>query len=78
LGRENLEEKARRLLAEGRLNIVRVERPHDVYEATVRGDSASVYDVEWNREAERWFCPCEARGLCSHIRAFQLVVVRTT
>ncbi len=74
--RENVELKARRLLGEGRLNVVRVNRPHDVYEATVRGDSAGVYSVEWNHDAERWFCPCEARGLCSHIRAFQLVVVR--
>lgn len=77
LGRENYEEKARRLLAEARLNVTRVDREADVYEAQVRGDSAEVYAVEWLRDSARWFCPCEARGICSHIRAMQLIVVRS-
>jgi uncharacterized Zn finger protein len=69
--RENAATKARRLLAEGRLD-VRYRQGRDV-RATVRGDSAEVYSV--GHEPGRWWCTCPALGACSHLKALQLVVV---
>ena len=41
--------------------------------AEVRGDSARIYGVVY--DAEGWRCDCPTYGVCSHIRAVQLVVV---
>jgi uncharacterized Zn finger protein len=70
---ENAAAKARRLLCEGRLTVLRVDG--DLVEATVRGDSAAVYHVGHD-PARGWRCDCPAyRSSCSHVRAVQLVVV---
>jgi uncharacterized Zn finger protein len=69
--RESAATKARRLLAEGRVRITRVEALR--VGAVVRGDSAGLYAVAFHRG--RWSCTCEARGRCSHIRATQLCTV---
>jgi uncharacterized Zn finger protein len=71
--RETAALKARRLLCEGRVTVLRVDG--DVVEATVRGDSAAVYRVGHD-PARGWRCDCPAyRPACSHVRAVQLVVV---
>ncbi len=75
--RENYEDKARRLLTEGRLNVQRVDRRADIYEAIVRGDSGEQYEARWNSGALRWECTCPSYGICSHARALQLIVVRS-
>lgn len=70
--REDARTKARRLLAEGRVLLVRVV-DRDV-DAVVRGDSAAFYRV--THHAGSWSCSCPAVGtLCSHTRAAMLVTV---
>lgn len=69
--RENAHDKAKRLLAEGRVVITRVEGTH--IDATVRGDSASFYSVR--HRSGSWSCSCPALGPCSHRLAVQLITV---
>ena len=70
---ENAATKARRLLTEGRVTVLRVDR--DVVDASVRGDSAAVYHVSHD-PTRGWRCDCPAyRSCCSHVKAVQLVVV---
>lgn len=72
--REDVATKARRLLTEGRVTVTRVDARQ--VGGMVRGDSAGVYRVAFT--GGRWWCTCEARSRCSHIRALQLcTVVRT-
>ena len=68
LGRENAATKARRLLIEGRVQIVRADRREVL--ARVRGDSG------WHRVvcSNGWRCDCEAMSVrCSHVQAVSLV-----
>lgn len=68
-------DKARRLLIEGRLNIVR--RDCDNIWAECRGDSGEVYTVGYDDSNRRdWYCSCPAKTTCAHIKALQLVTVR--
>ena len=67
--RETAAVKARRLLTEGRV-IVRFA-VGGLVEADVRGDSGSVYRVI--HSPDKWSCPCEARGRCSHVAAVMLI-----
>lgn len=71
--RENAATKGRRLLTEGRLRVLQVDEDDGTFSAEVRGDSARVYSVSF--DVDGWGCTCPTRGLCSHIRACQLVVV---
>jgi uncharacterized Zn finger protein len=68
VSRENIDTKGRRLLTEGRVQIVEVG-PLAI-SALVRGDSGEVYTTGWVGD---WACTCEARGRCSHLVALQLV-----
>jgi hypothetical protein len=69
--REDASVKARRLLGEGRVTIRFVG--DDRIWASVRGDTAEVYAVEWTPEG--WWCSCPAASRCSHVRAVQLVTL---
>ena len=71
---EGAAEKAKRLLAEGRLTVEKVD--NGLIFATCRGDSGEVYRLGWDPRASEWRCSCEARGRCSHLRALMLVCVR--
>lgn len=77
-GRESSADKARRLLTEGRLRVVRVgdsERP-GVIVAECRGDSGASYHLGFDDKKNQWRCTCaELRGKCSHIQALQLVTI---
>jgi uncharacterized Zn finger protein len=67
--------KGRRLLAEGRLIVTKVDG--DVIEAACRGDSAEWYTLRYDPEGHRWSCSCaELKGKCSHLVALQLVTIR--
>jgi uncharacterized Zn finger protein len=68
--RENRAIKARRLLAEGRVVIDRVQGHH--VRAFVRGDSGSYYEVTHDKGT--WLCDCVNPGGCSHVEALRLVV----
>jgi uncharacterized Zn finger protein len=69
--RETVAAKAARLAGSGRVTLRRLDE--NLIVASVRGDSARVYDVEWNPDG--WWCTCPAMRRCSHIRAVQLVVL---
>lgn len=66
--RESVEDKARRLLVEGRV-VVDAVQPGLVV-AVVRG-SGELYVVSWRRGG--WLCTCPVRGRCSHLLAVQTV-----
>jgi hypothetical protein len=72
--RESVDQKARRYLAEGRLQVLEVGPA--IVRATCRGDGA-VYRLGWWRG--RWGCQCPASGQfrasCAHLVALRLVVV---
>jgi uncharacterized Zn finger protein len=73
VSRENAEAKARRYLAEGRLQVQRVEL--DVVDGRVLGDSGDIYAVRWDQERRSWKCTCPALGVrCSHVLALARVV----
>jgi uncharacterized Zn finger protein len=67
--RENAAQKARRYLAEGRLQVIEV-RPERIA-ALCRGDGAT-YRLSWHRG--RWSCTCPAlTDRCAHLAALRLV-----
>lgn len=70
MSRENVEQKARRYLTEGRVVIEAVDRKRIV--ATVRG-SGAMHTVTY--EPGGWSCDCPATGRCSHLLAVGLVCV---
>ena len=69
--RENAQDKARRLLTEGRVTVRTITA--DMIVASVRGDSALVYETRWDRGG--WTCTCDARSRCSHVQALMLVTL---
>ncbi len=69
VARENAHDKGRRLLAEGRLRVTRVEG--NLIQATCRGDTAQVYRL--GHDAGQWHCSCPALGRCAHLIGLQLV-----
>jgi uncharacterized Zn finger protein len=73
--RESAFVKARRLLVEGRIRILAASDDAGYVSAEVRGDSARVYIVSHEASNGGWGCDCPTRGLCSHIRAVQLITV---
>jgi uncharacterized Zn finger protein len=71
--RENAELKARRYLAEGRLQVERVD--HDLEVARCLGDEGDLYHVRWDQERRSWRCNCPAFGpRCAHVLALARVV----
>ncbi len=69
--REDAKTKAVRLLEEGRVSILRLDRRGSW--AVVRGDSAGLYEVSFDHA--RWRCTCPSLGPCSHAIAVQRVVI---
>lgn len=74
--RENRDAKGRRLLAEGRLKVERVDPVSRLIVASCRGDSGEVYSLGFDPRAGEWRCNCPARTKCSHMTALMLVTVR--
>ncbi len=70
--RENAAAKARRLLAESRVMIVRAG-PAGVL-AVVRGDSGVLRRVTWDRR-NGFRCDCPAATVCAHGKAVASVVL---
>ena len=69
--RESTDEKARRLLATGKLRIVRMDS--NFIHAECQGEH-DTYDLFW--KDGHWYCSCPARVDCSHLRALWLVTVK--
>ncbi len=70
--REPIAAKARRYLAEGRLQVRHVDEPGGHVRADIRGNGA-VHEVAFSRRTG-WTCTCPARGTCCHVTAVGLVV----
>lgn len=69
--REDAATKAKRLLGEGRLIVVAVDRRG--VRATCRGEGA-VHELGW-RPSTGWICSCPVvTDQCSHLRALRHVV----
>lgn len=68
--RENVREKAERLLVSGRLRVTLVYIGQ--INAECRGDSGEVYHLGYHDEV--WRCSCPARTACSHLHALWSVV----
>jgi uncharacterized Zn finger protein len=67
--RENAEQKAKRYLGEGRLQLIGMS--NDRVLAQVRGDGRT-YLVRF--EDDVWSCPCPAlTDQCSHLKALRLI-----
>jgi uncharacterized Zn finger protein len=78
-GTENVEQKARRYLTEGRLRIERVDRGTEALGfvvATCRGSDGDVYHLGHDpRGKGEWRCTCPAKAKrCAHLIALRLVV----
>lgn len=73
-GTENVEQKARRYLAEGRLEVERVEQGGLVV-ATARGTDGT-YKLGYDPGKNQWRCTCPgpASRRCSHLIALRLVI----
>jgi hypothetical protein len=68
--REDARTRGRRLVAEGRLLVRRVEGRE--VSAICRGESGAIHELGFSRGL--WFCSCPARGPCAHLYAAWLVV----
>lgn len=75
-GAENVEQKARRYLMEGRVVVERRDPDTGYVVATCRGTEATYhlgYDPRPGRR--QWRCTCRApRGHCAHLIALRLIV----
>jgi hypothetical protein len=69
--RETARERGRRLLAEGRLVVRRIDTSEIT--AVCRGDSGAIHRLGYR--SSRWWCECEARTQCGHLYALQLVTI---
>lgn len=72
MGRENVRDRGRRLVAECRLVIRRVDDTE--IRALCRGDSGAMHEVG-HHPAGGWWCSCPARTQCAHLYALQLVTI---
>lgn len=73
---ETSDQKARRLLSEGRLTVL-VVNP-DAVVARCKGDSGEEYMLGWDKKHLNWVCSCPATRRCSHLKALWLVTVKPT
>jgi uncharacterized Zn finger protein len=72
-GSENAEQKARRYLAEGRIQVER-EDAGGIVVATARG-TEGVYRLGYDPGRSEWRCTCPSPGKkCAHLIALRLVV----
>ena len=72
MSQQSIEEKAARLVVEGRVVIHR--KTADAVLASVRGDTGNRL-VAWDGP-HGWACMCPAKGTCSHIRAVSLFLTK--
>lgn len=75
---ETADEKAHRLLHEGRLIVRTVGDPTHPGRvvAECRGDSGMMYLLGYDAKKAEWRCTCpNMTGNCSHLKALKLVVI---
>lgn len=72
-GAENIEQKARRYLTEGRLCVTSRNRQTGAIIATCRGTEGT-YDLGFDPKGRgEWRCTCPAPRRCAHLVALRLV-----
>lgn len=78
-GAENVEQKARRYLAEGRITVMSVAGPNGLIVAEARG-TEGIYHLGFDPTKNQWRCTCRSgrKGRCSHLTALKLVTDTTT
>jgi hypothetical protein len=69
---EDARSRGRRLVAEGRLIVRRVNAVE--IRALCRGDSGEIYELGYDPSGG-WWCDCIARTQCGHLYALQLVTI---
>lgn len=69
--RENVEQKGRRYIIEGRLRVTWID--HHRIEATCRGSDAT---YRLGHDSAGPYCGCPAKGRCCHLVALNLVTTR--
>lgn len=69
--RENVREKADRILLERRLRVVKVDG--NLIVAKCRGISGEIYDLGHDPKRMQYRCTCPARTACSHLLALHAV-----
>jgi uncharacterized Zn finger protein len=62
--RENVRDKAKRLLVSGRLRVIKVDG--NLIVAECRGDSGEIYKLGYDPKKQQYRCTCPSRGPCSH------------
>lgn len=73
-GAENVEQKARRYLTEGRIVVEKRDAQTGLVVATCRGSEAT-YHLGYDPRRNQWRCTCRApQGRCAHLVALRLIV----
>jgi hypothetical protein len=72
VGSEKQTQRARQLLADGRLSVITVDRNRNHILAICKGDHGT-YQLGFNPATLDWMCECPAYGMCAHLVALQLV-----
>jgi uncharacterized Zn finger protein len=75
VARESIQDKGRRYLTEGRLQIEKVDDKTGWVIASCRGTD-SLYHLGYDPGVKQFRCTCQARGACAHIYALRSVVIR--
>jgi hypothetical protein len=70
--REDARARGRRLVAEGRLILRRVDETQ--IRAVCRGDSGELHELGYHPRGG-WWCNCAAWTQCGHLYALQLVTI---
>lgn len=78
-GTENIEQKGKRYVIEGRLRVEKIDEASGLIVATCRGSGAT-YSLGYDPTRKQWRCTCSIEHggkrtrRCSHLAALQLVV----
>lgn len=79
-GAENVEQKGRRYLTEGRIVVKQAGAESGLIVAVARGSGGETYNLGWDPGKNQWRCTCRAgqKGRCSHLIGLRLVTAPTT
>lgn len=72
-GAENIEQKGRRYLTEGRLSVLTVNPQTGLVVARCKG-SEDTYSLGYDPRSRQWRCTCPAPRRCAHLIALRLVM----
>jgi uncharacterized Zn finger protein len=77
---ETKQQKAERMLREGRITVTKVGNGRAPIVALAKGDSGEMYQLGYDATLDRWGCTCPASKTfhreCAHLVALKRVVVK--